>query len=110
MLLTAMLFLAAAEGGEQLNPLAAFSSLFMFVPLILIFYFMIIRPEKRRKREAQQLRNDLIVSDEVTTMGGIIGKVVQIKDDQVTIETSSERTRITIQRGAIVSRREKISN
>ena len=107
--MTIPLFLEAGDGAAP-GLFGAFGSLFMFLPLILIFYFMIIRPEKRRKREAQQLRDDLIVSDEVTTMGGLIGRVVQIKDDQVTIETSAERTRITIQRGAIVSRREKISD
>ncbi|MCL2003364.1 MAG: preprotein translocase subunit YajC [Oscillospiraceae bacterium] len=87
-----------------------FGPLFMFVPLILVFYFLIIRPEGKRKKAAQKLRNDLIVSDEVVTTGGIVGKVVQIKDDTVTIETSAERTRITILRGAISSKTEKISD
>jgi preprotein translocase subunit YajC len=85
-------------------------SLFMFVPLILVFYFLIIRPESKRKKAAAKLRSDLIVSDEVTTMGGIVGKVVQIKDDSITIETSAERTRITVLRSAISSRQEKISD
>jgi preprotein translocase subunit YajC len=99
------------EDGEPVNGLLMLlSQLWFFIPLIAVFYFMIIRPEKRRKKEAQQLRDDLIVSDEVTTMGGIVGKVVQIKDDHITIETSTERTRVTILRGAVVSRKEKISD
>jgi preprotein translocase subunit YajC len=84
-------------------------SLFMFVPLIAVFYFLIIRPESKRKKAAAKLRSELIVTDEVTTMGGIVGKVVQIKDDLVTIETSAERTRLTILRGAISSKETKIS-
>ena len=104
-----------AEGGEgaptpEQNPLGG---LFGILPLLLIvpiFYFMIIRPEKKRKAAAAQLRSDLTVTDEVVTMGGIVGKVVQIKDDTVTVETGGERTRITVQRNAIVTRKETLSN
>ncbi|MDR0325633.1 MAG: preprotein translocase subunit YajC [Oscillospiraceae bacterium] len=105
---------ALAEGGgdpaETPGMLTMFSSLFMFIPLIAVFYFLIIRPESKRKKAAAKLRDDLIVSDEVTTVGGIVGKVVQIKDDKITIETSAERTRITVLRGAISSKGEKISD
>ena len=102
------LFLLNGEAEPGLGSL--FGPLFMFVPLILVFYFLIIRPEGKRKKAAQKLRDELIVSDEVVTTGGIVGKVVQIKDDTVTIETSAERTRITMLRGAISSKTEKISD
>jgi preprotein translocase subunit YajC len=100
------------NGGGEPEPglLGMMGPLFMFVPLILVFYFLIIRPESKRKKAAAKLRSDLIVSDEVVTTSGIVGKVVQIKDDTVTIETSAERTRITILRGAISSKTEKISD
>ncbi|MCL1807027.1 MAG: preprotein translocase subunit YajC [Oscillospiraceae bacterium] len=102
----------SGEGGEQPSPgpLALMSTFIWLIPLVAVFYFMIIRPESKRKKAAAKLRSDLIVSDEVTTIGGIVGKVVQIKDDLVTIETSAERTRVTIVRGAISSREQKISD
>jgi preprotein translocase YajC subunit len=95
--------------ARELTFFEKYNLLIMLAMIVPIFYFMIIRPEKKRKQAAQQLRNDLIVTDEVTTIGGIVGKVVQIKDEQVVIETGGERTRITILRTAISSRREKIS-
>jgi preprotein translocase subunit YajC len=103
------LFVLAAEGDPP-GPFDMIMPLLMFVPLILVFYFLIIRPEGKRKKAAAKLRSELIVSDEVVTTSGIVGKVVQIKDDTVTIETSAERTRITILRGAISSKTEKISD
>ena len=117
-LLTPMVLAENADGGdggegagdEVPAAFTLFSSLIMFVPLILVFYFLIIRPESKRKKAAARLRSELIVTDEVTTVGGIVGKVVQIKDDTVTIETSAERTRITIVRSAISSKNEKISD
>jgi preprotein translocase subunit YajC len=107
------LFILGADGAGDAQAIGCMEMsgpLFMFVPLILVFYFLIIRPEGKRKKAAQKLRNDLIVSDEVVTTAGIVGKVVQIKDDTVTIETGGDRTRITILRGAISSRTEKISD
>ena len=106
---------AGADGAaeEGLGPDGWMSLLSMFIwliPLIGVFYFMIIRPESKRKKAAAKIRNELIVTDEVTTIGGIIGKVVQIKDDEITIETGSERTRIKVLRGAISSKGQKLSD
>ena len=108
-LANAALFLTEADGGdaaEGVGPLALLSTFVWLIPMVAIFYFLIIRPEGKRKKAAAKLRSDLIVSDEVTTVGGIVGKVVQIKDDKITIETSAERTRITVLRGAITSKGE----
>ena len=115
MMLTLSPFALAENGGDaaaqQRQPTfyESYGFLIMLLMIVPIFYFMIIRPEKKRKQAAQQLRNDLMVTDEVTTIGGIVGKVVQIKDEQVVIETGGERTRITIIRTAIASRKEKVS-
>ena len=75
--------------------------LVMIVPFIAIFYFLMIRPEQKRKKKAAEMRDSLAVGDEVTTIGGIVGKVVQVKDDFITIETSEDRVRIRITKWAI---------
>ena len=74
-----------------------------FVGFIAIFYFLMYRPQKKQEKEQQQMRNSLAVGDEITTMGGIIGRVVAIKDETLVIETSKERTKIRILRSAIRS-------
>ena len=75
-----------------------------FLPLILIFvifYFMLIRPQKKCDKETQQMRANLEVGDEIVTIGGVIGTVVVIKDDYLLIETGSDRSKIRIARWAI---------
>ena len=82
----------------------ATGSLFMFIPLILIFvamYFFMIRPQKKQEKEAQAMRNSLSVGDEVTTIGGIIGRVVNVKEETFVLETTKERTRIRFERSAL---------
>lgn len=69
----------------------------MMLPLVLmfvIFYFILIRPENKRKKEAEQMRSNLSVGDRITTIGGIVGTVVSIKDDKFVIETSADQVRI----------------
>lgn len=78
----------------------------MFIPLILLFvlmYFMLIRPQKKKDKETQKMRNSIQVGDEVTTIGGIIGIVVSLKEDTLVIETAGERNKIRIKRWAIQS-------
>lgn len=76
----------------------------MFILLGVMFvamYFLTIRPQKKRQKEEQEMRNAVEVGDEVTTIGGFIGKVVNIKEDRLTIETGTDRTRMTVTRWAI---------
>ena len=80
-----------------------FSSLLMLVVMFAVFYFILIRPQKKREKEAQQMRNNLQVGDEVTTMGGIVGRVVSLREDTVVIETGSDRAKIRIKRWAVQS-------
>ena len=77
------------------------SMLLPFVILIVVFYFLLIRPENKKKKALNDMRTGLAVGDEVTTIGGIVGKIVHIKDDLVTIETSEDRVRIQFTRWAI---------
>jgi len=75
-----------------------------FLPLILVvvlFYFMLIRPQKKREKEERDMRNSIDVGDEISTIGGFIGKVVTVKDDVLVIESSSDRTKLKVYRWAI---------
>lgn len=88
---------AAQGGGTALM-------LIQIAPLILIFvvfYFMLIRPQKKKEKEIQQMRSSLEVGDEIITSGGIIGRVVSLKDDSLVIETGSDRSKIRITRYAV---------
>ena len=73
----------------------------MFVVLIAVFYFFLIRPENKKKKQLQSMRDSLSVGDEITTIGGIIGKIVSIKDDLITFETGEDRVRMQVARWAI---------
>ena len=76
----------------------------MFLPMIIIlvvFYFILIRPENKRKKEAEQMRNSLKVGDDITTIGGIVGTVVSVKDDKFVIETSADQVRIELAKWAL---------
>lgn len=82
----------------------ALGILTMIIPLalmILLFWFLIIRPEKKRSKEMQNMLDSLQVADEVVTNGGIIGLVVSVSKDTVLIETGSDRTKIRILKSAI---------
>ena len=64
-------------------------------------YFLVIRPQKKQEKETNDMRNNLRVGDEITTIGGIIGKVVSIKEETVMIETGHDRTKIRILKSAV---------
>ena len=75
----------------------------MGVALVAVLYFFSIRPQRKQEREQNEMRNSLAVGDEITTIGGIIGKVVSIRDETLVLETSHDRTRIRILKSAIRS-------
>ena len=72
-----------------------------FVLLIVVFYFVLIRPQRKRDKETQRMRNNLQVGDEIVTVGGVVGLVVSIKEDTVVVETGGDRSKIRIKRWAI---------
>ena len=97
---------ATATTGDTAQQGGVMSALVSFLPLILIIvlmYFMMIRPQKKKQKEEQQMRNNLRVGDELTTIGGIKGRVVSIKDDTITIESGADRTKIQFMKWAIQS-------
>lgn len=72
-----------------------------FVVLIVVFYFFLIRPQRKRDKQERDMRNSIEIGDEISTIGGFIGRVVNIKDDVLVIESSSDRTKLKIYRWAI---------
>ncbi|MBR6807994.1 MAG: preprotein translocase subunit YajC [Clostridia bacterium] len=78
-------------------------SIVMIVAMIALFYFFMWRPQKKQERETKNMRDNLAVGDEITTIGGIIGKIVAIKEETVLIETGRDKVRIRILRNAIRS-------
>lgn len=78
-----------------------FSYILMFVVLIVVFYFFLIRPENKKKKKLEEMRSTLNVGDEITTIGGMVGKIVSIKDDLITFETGEDRVRIQVTKWAI---------
>ena len=92
----------AAEGGQQVNGLTA--TLIQFGPIVLVLllmYLLMIRPQLKKQKEEQKMRNNLRVGDELTTIGGIKGRVVSIKDDTIMLETGNDRTKIQFEKWAI---------
>lgn len=100
--LTLMAETAAADAAEQPSMWASILSL--VIPLAfmaLIFWLFIIRPEKKRNKEMQDMLSNIQVADEVVTSGGIIGRVLSVQEETVLIETGSDRTKIRVIKSAI---------
>lgn len=79
------------------------SPLIMMVLMIAIFYFMLIRPENKRKKKDEQMRNSVKTGDKITTIGGIVGTVVHVKENRIVIETGADQVRIELEKWAIGS-------
>lgn len=85
---------ASAAGGMS-------GSIIMIVAMLAVFYFMLIRPENKRKKEAEQMRSSVKTGDKITTIGGIVGVVVNVKDDKIVLETGADQVRIEFAKWAI---------
>ena len=73
----------------------------MLLVMVAIFYFMLIRPENKRKKEAEQMRSSVKKGDKITTIGGIVGTVVDVKENTIVIETSADQVRIELAKWAL---------
>ncbi len=89
---------AAAAGG-----LGAFMPLIMMGLLFVVMYFLMIRPQKKKQKEEQKMRESIRVGDEITTIGGIRGRIVNIKEDEFVIETGADRNKMVIKKWALQS-------
>ena len=77
------------------------STIGMLVVMLAIFYFLLIRPENKKKKELAKMRSELTIGDEVITIGGIIGTVCAVKEESIVIETSADRVRVEFAKWAI---------
>ena len=113
----ATMFLAVAVSADtgttgtaqqEVSPLYQVLSLVIpFALLAVVFYFFIMRPQKKQQRETQQMRDPIARGDTVVTAGGIVGVVITVKDDMVLLESSGDKTKIQVQKWAISSILEK---
>ena len=88
--------LTANEGGSSI-----WMTVIMIVLMIGVMYFFVMRPQKKQEKETKNMRDSLQVGDEITTIGGIIGKIISIKEETVMIETGHDRTKIRILKSAV---------
>ena len=92
-------FLTVAETAA--GPASLIPTIGMVVVFFLVFYFFAIRPQKKQEKQVNEMRNQLMVGDEITTIGGIIGKIISIKEETLMIETGHDRTKIRILKSAV---------
>ncbi len=81
--------------------MGSLGSILIIVVMFVALYFFMIRPQKKQEKEIANMRNNLQVGDEITTIGGIIGKIVSIKEETIMIETGHDRMKIRILRSAV---------
>ena len=89
---------SATEGGTVMDSIISFAPI---VVVLIVFYFMLIRPQQKKDKEDRAMRENLEIGDEIITAGGIVGLVVSIKEDTVVIETGSDRSKIRIAKWAV---------
>ena len=94
-----LLQMASGAAADGKNGTATY--IIMMVVLIALMYFMMIRPQKKRQKEEQEMRSSLEIGDEIVTIGGIVGKVVTIREEDLIIETGADRNKMRIQRWAV---------
>lgn len=83
-------------------------SIILMIVMIGVMYFIMIRPQKKRQKEEQEMRNSLEIGDEIITIGGIVGRVVTIREEDLIIETGADRTKMKIQRWAVNTNKTKV--
>jgi len=95
--------LAGADGTAEAGGFGTYGTIIYVVVIIAIFYFLMIRPERKRRKQAEELRSSVTVGDYVTTIGGIYGKVVHVNDKFVVLESGEDRVRIQIAKWGVSS-------
>lgn len=81
-----------------------YTTIIWLVAMIAIFYFLLIRPQKKKEKADRMLRNNLKPGDRITTIGGFTGRVLSVKDGDVVFETGADRTKLTIKKWAVQSK------
>ena len=89
------------EGSEGAAGGGSYTGIIVLVVMLVVFYLFLIRPENKKKKKAEEMRNNLSVGDKITTIGGMVGKIVDISGDLITFETGEDRVRIQVTKWAI---------
>ena len=95
---------ATSTGGSDLAGGGSTFTIVWLVIMVALFYFMLIRPQKKKEKADRQLRASLQAGDKIVTIGGFTGRVLSVKDDEVTFETGAAKTRLTVKKWAIQTR------
>ena len=98
------MYIFAADAAANPGAGSMLPSLIMIVVMIAVFYFILIRPENKRKKQAEEMRSSLKVGDDITTIGGITGTICAVKEKTLVIETGADRVRIEFAKWAISSK------
>jgi len=81
--------------------MGGYEMIIMIVVMVGIFYFFMIRPESKKKKKLAEMRSNLTTGDTITTIGGILGKVVSVDEEKITLETSEDRVRVQVAKWAV---------
>ena len=95
---------ATSSGGADLAGGGGTFTIVWLVIMVALFYFMLIRPQKKKEKADRQLRASLQAGDKIVTIGGFTGRILTVKDDEVTFETGAAKTRLTVKKWAIQTR------
>lgn len=98
-----MNFILATASSTAAGTSSPTTMILLLVGMFAVMYFVMIRPQKKRQKEEQEMRNAVEIGDEITTIGGICGRVVTVKENHLIIETGADRNRMQITRWAIQS-------
>ncbi|MBN2260819.1 MAG: preprotein translocase subunit YajC [Clostridiales bacterium] len=78
-----------------------YGSLIYLVGLFAIFYFLLLRPQQKKNKQLKELRASLTVGDQITTIGGLVGKIIKVNEDDITVETGADKLRMTFKKWAV---------
>ena len=92
-----------ADASTAAGGLGGMSSILFLVIIFVVFYFFLIRPENKRKKKLTEMRNNISIGDEIVTIGGIMGTIVHVTEDDITIETGEDKVRVQFKKWAVSS-------
>ncbi len=101
------LLLALSSGDGAATGSGQMSYIILMVVMLAAMYFFMIRPQKKRQKQEQEMRNSIEIGDEIVTIGGIIGRVVTVKDDSLVIETGADKLKMKVERWAVGTNKTK---
>ena len=96
--------LYATGAGDAIGGGSGTFTIVWLIIMVALFYFMLIRPQKKKEKADRQLRASLQAGDKIVTIGGFTGRILSVKDDEITFETGAAKTRLTVKKWAIQTR------